>query len=74
MNYEDKRQETLYNDTMKIAMEQMDASAFEFIVETDATLRFQKMQKFFSLLADFSKNAENLSSERASRILDDGRN
>lgn len=74
MNYEDKRQETLYNDTMKIAMEQMDASAFEFIVETDTTLRFQKMQKFFSLLADFSRNAENLSSERASRIIDDGRN
>jgi len=74
MNYEDKRQETLYNDTMKIAMEQMDASAFEFIVETDTTLRFQKMQKFFSLLSDFSRNAENLSSERASRIIDDGRN
>lgn len=74
MNYEDKRQETLYNDTMKIAMEQMDASAFSFIVETDATLRFQKMQKFFSLLSDFSRNAENLSSERASRIIDDGRN
>ncbi len=64
----------LINEVVADSQKQMDASAFSFIVETDANLRFQKMQKFFSLLSDFSRNAENLSGERASRIIDDGRN